>query len=71
MKANYHLVKEYFETINLGDYDLEGCEFTDDDFRDIAVKWERSGKSLEEVVDELLYQIREILDNGLEENGGR
>jgi hypothetical protein len=68
-KKTYHLIEEYFETeINLRDYDLEGCEFTEDDFRTIAVKWETSGKSLEKVVHEYLLSIREVLDNGLEDS---
>lgn len=68
MKKTYHLVKEYFETnVNLGDYELEGVEITEDDYRTIAARWETSGKSLESIVYEYLLSIREVLDDGLED----
>ena len=67
MKNHYHLVEEYFETeVNLKDYELEGVEITEDDYRTIAVIWEMSKKSLKEVVHEYLLDVREVLDNGLD-----
>ena len=60
-------IGDFFETINLGDYDLEGVEFTEDDFVTIAERLKNSNKTLEEIVDKYLYEIREVLDIGLEE----
>ena len=60
-------IRDYFETINLGDYDLEGCEFTDDDFRTILLRVENGDSGLEEVVHQYLLEIREVLDEGLGE----
>ena len=59
-------IKEYFETINLGNYDLEGVEFTEDDFYIIAERLKDKNKNIEKVFDEYLCEVREILDSGLE-----
>ena len=53
-------VKDYFKTVNLDKYDLGGCEFTDDDFRTIAVRWICSNRSLEIIVHEYLLELRDF-----------
>ncbi len=69
------------EAANLGDYDLEGVEITDDDIdtltrrvyamRDTdfvcALIHERNHNVLEPIVGEYLLGIREVLDAGLED----
>lgn len=60
-------IENYFDSVNLEDYDLGGCEITDDDFQVIAEKMRNTGDRLEVVVDEYLKGIREVLDEGLEE----
>lgn len=60
-------VEEYFDTVNLGDYDLEGCEFTEDDFDTIKKRWHSGGEKLETVVHDYLLEIREVLDAGLDD----
>lgn len=60
-------VKGYFETINLGDYDLDGCEITYENFETIAERVNAGKGTIESVTDDYLYEIREILDEGLED----
>lgn len=67
-QSNVLAVKEYFETVNLGNYNLEGCEFTENDFSIIEKRWKSGKEILETVVHNYLLEIREILDAGLEEN---
>lgn len=62
----FEKVKEYFETINLNRYDLGGCEFTDEDFETIAERVDAGKGTIESVTDNYLYEIREILDEGLD-----
>lgn len=59
-------VREHFDGVNLGDYDLEGVEFTEDDFSTISERVEK-GCSVEAAVHSYLLEIREVLDAGLEE----
>jgi hypothetical protein len=61
-------VEKYFEAINLNHYGLGGVEITEDDYQVIADKVNATGDSLKTVVDEYLYEIREILDEGLEDD---
>lgn len=56
-----NIIREYINTINLNDYDLGGCEITDEDIEIIAKRWE-SHKDIGEVVSEYLCGIRNILD---------
>lgn len=60
------MIKDYFDDIDLGDYDLDGIEFTDDDFETMAERFEREN-DLEKVVHEYLLEVREVLDNGLKD----
>lgn len=60
-------VKEYFDTINLNHYDLGGCEFQDDDFETIAKRVDAGKGNIESVTDDYLYEVREILDEGLDD----
>lgn len=62
------MIEEYFSSLNLGDYDLGGCEFAEDDFKTVLKRMEDGGKDLKEVVHQYLLEIREILDEGLEED---
>lgn len=65
--STFEKVKEYFDTINLNHYDLGGCEFQDDDFKIIAERVEAGKGTIESVTDDYLYEVREILDEGLED----
>ena len=65
--STFEKVKEYFETINLQRYDLGGCEFQDDDFETIAERVDAGKGAIEKVTDDYLYEVREILDEGLED----
>lgn len=60
-------VRNYIETLNLNDYDLGGCEITEDDYEIILERVKTSG-NLKKEVDEYLYAVREILDAGIEED---
>lgn len=60
-------VEEYFDSINPDDYELGGVEITDDDFNTVLERVKNSDASLENVVDQYLKEIREVLDEGLEE----
>lgn len=63
---NIEIIRDYFDCVNLGNYDLDGVEFTDDDFHTIA-KRAKSDNDLEKVVHEYLLEVREVLDIGLED----
>ena len=63
---NIEMIRDYFDGVNLGNYDLDGVEFTDDDFRTIAERT-KSESNLEKVVHEYLLEVREVLDIGLED----
>ena len=65
--STFEKVKEYFETINLNRYDLGGCEIGEDDFETIAERVDAGKGTIESVTDDYLYEVREILDEGLEE----
>lgn len=67
LSMNIEEIRDYVDGINLEDYELGGVEITDDDFETIAKRMANSNKSLEETVDEYLFEIREVLDDGLEE----
>lgn len=60
-------VKEYFKTINLNRYDLGGCEIAEEDFKTIAERVEAGKGTIESVTDDYLYEVRKILDEGLED----
>jgi hypothetical protein len=60
-------IAEYFENhINLKDYDLLGCEFTEDDYKNIAEKMRKNNKSLIIATHEYLTSVRETLYEGLD-----
>ena len=80
MKVDIKNVEDYFFCLNLNSYDLGGVEFVEEDFETILnrihleiEKLTKENKSfnineiLEKKVDEYLYEIREILDEGLED----
>ena len=80
MKVDIKNVEDYFWDLNLNRYDLGGVEFVEEDFETILnrihleieklTKENRSfniNEILEEKVAEYLYEIREILDEGLED----
>ena len=61
-------IKEYIENaINLNDYDLGGVEITDEDIESICICAEKNPHLLPSIVDDYLYDIRDVLDAGLEE----
>ena len=60
-------VKEYFNTINLNDYDLGGCEISEEDLETIAERVDAGKGTVESATDDYLYEVREILDEGLED----
>ena len=73
-------VKSHFDTLNLNRYDLGGCEFVEDDFIIVKQRVEEEIKKksknnesidipaiLKEKMDEYLYEVREIFDEGLED----
>jgi hypothetical protein len=60
-------VEEYLDTINLNDYGLGGVEISEEDMEEIADKVNETGCDLEDAVDDVLYGIREILDQGLDD----
>lgn len=62
-------VRAYIKTLNLNDYDLGGCEVdTDEDCEIILKRLNNSNDTLENIVENYLYEIREILDNGIEDD---
>lgn len=68
MRITVQDVERYFDDcVNLNDYDLGGCEITEDDYEIIAQKANEDGVDLELAVDDYLYGVREILDEGLED----
>ena len=62
-------IEDFFETnINLNDYDLGGVEIVEDDFKTILERANKNtNKNLEDIISDYLYEIREILDAGLED----
>lgn len=52
----------------LKEYELEGVEFTNDDYEAIYDKFTTSNQTLEAVAREYLAGVREVLDIGLEED---
>lgn len=60
-------VKDYLETINLDDYDLGGVEITEEDYETILKRVNDGNGTLEEVVDDYFFEIREVLDMGLDD----
>lgn len=65
--STFKKVKEYFDTINLNRYDLGGCEFGEEDFETIAERVDAGKGTIESVTDDYLYEVRDILDEGLED----
>lgn len=61
------VVREYMDAVRLDDYDLGGCEITEDDFYTIRERVHNSGSKLEDVVHQYLLEIRDVLDAGLDE----
>lgn len=62
-------IEDFFETnINLNDYDLGGVEITEEDYEIILERANKNiNKNLEDIISDYLYEIREILDAGLED----
>lgn len=61
-------VRSHIETLNLNDYDLGGCEVgSDEDCEMIIERINRGEGDLEEVTNNFLYQVRDVLDEGLED----
>ena len=60
-------IRDYMGSVCLDDYDLGGCEIAEDDFYTIRERLLDSGSKLEDVVHQYLLEIREVLDEGLEE----
>ena len=58
-------IEEYIQGLNLNDYDLGGVEITEFDYVTIAERVNKSKQPLEKAVDEYLFEIREVLDDGL------
>ena len=57
------MVKDYIEkNINLNDYDLGGCDLSDEDYNVICNNANNNDITLLQAVEAQLYQIREILD---------
>ena len=63
---NLRKVKEYFETLNLNDFDLGGVEIVEEDFETMAEKLNKN-TDVKDVVEEYLYDVRKILDEELED----
>ena len=59
-------LKAYLETINLNDYDLGGVEITEEDLEMIYEEMQ-CGTSMKTAVDDHLYEIRRVLDEGLDD----
>lgn len=60
-------IREYMSGIRLSEYELDGVEIpTDEDCEAVLQKINETGCSLKEAVHELLLQIREVLDMGLD-----
>ena len=67
-KLTNEIVRDYLENINLNDYELGGCEVgSDDDCELIITRFNNGEGTLEEVVDKFLCDVREILDEGIED----
>lgn len=62
-------IKNYIENIDLGNYELDGVEITEDDYIYIQELTDK-GMPLEEAIHQMLCQIRKVLDWGLEEEMG-
>ena len=60
-------IKHYVESLNLNDLALGGCEITEEDYQAIMEKMEGQNLSLSDAVYEYLLEIREVLDDGLDE----
>ena len=61
-------VRDYLATINLNDYELGGCEVgSDDDCELIIERFNKGEGTFEEVVDKFLCDVREILDEGIDD----
>lgn len=60
------LVEDAFGSVRLGDYDLDGVEFTGDDTVTMTQRVMR-GESAADVVHQYLLSIRETLDIGLDD----
>ena len=61
-------IRQYIENIALDDYELDGVEITDSDFRTILKRVNSTGEKLEKVTHEYLIEIREVLDIGLDDS---
>ena len=59
-------IKKYVDSLNLNDYDLGGVEITDEDIDNIVEKV-LHGVNIESATDEMLYDIRNTLDEGLDD----
>lgn len=63
---NIEEIKKYVESVNLNDWELGGVEITEEDLYEVK-KLVEAGKTLEDAVDTYLKKVREILDEGLED----
>ena len=73
-ERGFHAVKywaerarDYIGAIRLGDYDLDGVEFTDDDYANIGRRVAVSREPLSDAVHQYLLSVREVLDQGLDD----
>lgn len=61
-------VRDYIESIDLGDFGLDGVEIpTDEDCETVLERINKTGGKLEDIVDGYLIEVREVLDMGLED----
>lgn len=59
--SNKERITEYLKTVNLGDYDLDGCEINEEDIEFMATHLEKI-TDIEQVVNDYLFSIRKVLD---------
>lgn len=59
-------LRAYMKTINLNDYDLGGVEIVEEDLEAIYEEMQ-CGTKMETAVDDYLYEVRRILDEGLDD----
>lgn len=62
---NIREVKEYFKTLNLNDFDLDGVEIVEEDFERMAEDLNK-GNSVKSVVDDYLNYISFVLNQDSE-----
>ena len=61
-------IEEYVQN-NLKAHELEGVEFVEEDYETIYILYQKSkNEKLEDVIDKYMSDVREILDEGLDDN---